>query len=42
MRFIDPDVQKNRKRIIMEMVKAQDCLGGVFMSSNTGQVPRVL
>jgi len=42
MRFVDSEVQKNRKRIIMSTVKAQDYLDGSFMSLNTRQVPRVL
>ena len=42
MRLVCPDVPKGRKRIVMNMLKAQGYLDGLFMSPNTRQVLRVL
>lgn len=42
MRLVGPDVQKGRKRIVMNAAKTRDYLGSLFMSSNTRQVPCVL
>ena len=42
MRLVCPDVQKGRKRIVMNMLEVQGYLDGSFMSTNSRQVPRVL
>jgi hypothetical protein len=42
MRLVGTDIQTDRTRIIMTMVEVHGYLDGLFMSSNTRQVPRVL
>ncbi len=42
MRLVGTDVQTGRTRIIMDTVDAHGYLDGLFMNSNTRQVPRVL